>query len=272
MDAFQKPSKEINNDTLEPDELQGTRVAPPRDDDEGLHLMYDYPREATDDELSTQPKPSSSTQPLKIDVTPDLDGSPSRRRTVRFRSRVRITSGVRSVSHSSSCGSVSSSISVPLRGPNDAHVSTSVAPLSDMLPSEPANARLSSVSSPRRASLDRHGKQRSPVSPRSLPVDERTPFASAGPSGSRRSYTEQNEDDVEEDNDAELDRLRAASRKSEEQVMFGKWPWRLLNRHVCVRQLFVCVAHHGTRKQWWWWKFEPIVCCCSQLDEESDAE
>lgn len=228
MDGFQKPSKEI---TVDPDELPSTRIALPRDDDEGLHLMYDYPREAGDDGPSTQPQANapSSSQPLKIDVTPNLDATPSPQRTVRFRSRVRITSGVRSLSHSSS---VSSSISVPLRGPNDPHVSTSPAPLSDMLPSDGANGWLSSISPPRRASRDRHEKQRSPVSPRSLPVDERTPFASASQSGSRRSYTEQWEDDVEEDNDAELDRIQTAARKSEEQVMFGNWPWRLLNRHV----------------------------------------
>lgn len=225
MDDFQKPSMDTK-DRLDPDEPPDIRVTIPRDDDEGLHLMYDYPRAVVNDEPSPQPFPSTS-QSLKIDATPDLILSPSRQRTVRFRSRVRITSGVHSVSTSSSCGSRSSSISVPLRGTHEPTASTSTAPI---------NGWLTNLSSPRNASRDQRGKS---IGPSSAYVDERTPFASANHPGSRRSYTEQSEDDIEDEDEDEIDRLRAAARKSEEEVMFGKWPWRLLNRHVRPSRTFV---------------------------------
>lgn len=216
MDGFR-----LIDDRADPDDMPLREpVNQAQGHDEGLHLMYDYPRPRADDASSAQPFPSSS-QPRDVDSS-----SPSRQRTVRFRSRVRITSGIHS-----SCGSPSSSISVPLQGPHGPNVSTSTAPLADMLPSTAASAWPSSLSSPRKASGN--GRRNDPASPRSPHVDERTPLAPASHPGPRRSYTEHSEDEAEEDEDAELDRLRAAARKSEEQVMFGKWPCRLLNRHVC---------------------------------------
>ncbi|KAF8530938.1 hypothetical protein JB92DRAFT_2854384 [Gautieria morchelliformis] len=241
MDGFQKSPDEPTGSPIDPDEHPALRFTTPHDNDEGLHLMYDYPHPTADGTPSTQPFPSSHLS--KVDGMPDVDASPSRQRTIRFRSRVRIASGVHSVS--SSRGSRSSSISVPLQGPHGPNVSANTSPLSEMLPSEAANAWSRSLSSSRKASSDRPEIRRKSASPRSSRVDERTPFAS----GSRRSYTEQTEDEVQEDSDAELERLQAAARKSEEQVMFGKWPWRILNRH------------------WWWWKAEPIICCCSELDD-----
>lgn len=242
MDGFPPTPPKDTGDRLDPDDLPDVQVTQPftQDHDEGLHLMYDYPRSVTDNTSSTQPFPSSS-QPLKIDVTPEGDISPPRQRTIRFRSRVRITSGVHSVS--SSHGSPSSSISVPLHGPHGPDVSMSTASPSGRLPSAAAaNAWLSNLSSSHKASSVRRERRRNSASPHSPHVDERTPLASASQSGSRRSYTEQSEDEVEDDADPELDRLRAAARKSEEQVMFGKWPWRVFNRHVCPPQ-FHLFAH-----------------------------
>jgi hypothetical protein len=230
MDGFQKLPDDTTGSPVDPDELPNLRFTTPHDDDEGLHLMYGYPRPTADGTPSAQPFPSSS-QLSKVDGTPDVDASPSHQRTIRFRSRVRIASGVHSVS--SSPGSRSSSISVPLQGPHGPHVSANTSPLSEMLPAAAANVWLRSVSSSRRASSDRLEIWRNSASPRSSHVDERTPFASR----SRRSYTEQTEDEAQEEGDAELERLQAATRKSEEQVMFGKWPWRILNRHVRPHRL-----------------------------------
>ncbi|KAF8577850.1 hypothetical protein K439DRAFT_521159 [Ramaria rubella] len=242
------------SDRLDPDDFTDAcaAVAIPHDDDEGLHLMYDCPR-SPPDPISLKPSalqppplsPISVSQPVKIEITPDppdyqVDISPiSRQRTVRFRSRVRITSGVHSAS-SSTCGSVSSSISVPLRGAHESNA---------------ANAWLNRLSSARKTSRQRQERRSSSGSTHSLSTNERTPLTSTIHPGARRSYTEQQVDFAEEDTDAELDRMSTAARKSEEDVMFGKWPWRILNRH------------------WWWWKIlEPILCCCSRFDDESDEE
>jgi len=43
-------------------------------------------------------------------------------------------------------------------------------------------------------------------------------------------YTEP--DDAVDGQDEEIERIRGGARKSEEQVMFGKWPWRLLKWQV----------------------------------------
>jgi len=46
--------------------------------------------------------------------------------------------------------------------------------------------------------------------------------------------------------------LRALALKREEDAVFGKWPWRLFNRH------------------WWWWHVEPVLCCCCADDSDYD--
>lgn len=274
---------------VDPDELPESEVTmrvSREVDDEGLHLLYEYARlppvnNSAEEEQETirndhpprptatplQPVPSgSSSQPVpfafEVDPPPEDEEGPfvqgdvgdtpiSQRRTVRFRSRVRITSGIHSMSASSSlCGSSASSISVPLRGsgayesknmPGDAGATAS---LSEMLPSQAMNGWLNEL-----AAASRERRRNIPSSHGSPMADdrsERTPLRSA----TRRMYTEPEEEDPDE----EVERIRGGARKSEEQVMFGKWPWRLL------------------KWQWWWWKLEPIVCCCDQFDDESDTD
>lgn len=200
----------------------------PPDNDEGLHLLY------LASGAASQLPPGTPSDDGRF-VQGDLAESPmGRSRTVRFRSRVRITSGIHGLSTSSS-STASSSISVPLRGSGtyDTSKFLSVPPaptasLSEMLPTVATNAWLNEIAAA--------GRKRRRTSSRAS--DERSPLIIARP----RSYTEPDADDV-------FDRLQRAGRKTEAQVMFGKWPWRLFNWH------------------WWWWKLEPLVCC---FDDDSD--
>jgi hypothetical protein len=58
--------------------------------------------------------------------------------------------------------------------------------------------------------------------------------------------------------------------RREENIMFGKWPWRLFNSHVSCLLLFALVNWLVTVvEQWWWYKWESASCCCgNNLDEE----
>ncbi|KAF8525137.1 hypothetical protein BU17DRAFT_84062 [Hysterangium stoloniferum] len=226
----------------------------PPDDDEGLHLLYDQPQTTYDIDATVQtagpsrPPVSAATITLvETHETPEDDTedgrgdapeSPARRRTVRFRSRVRITSGIHSLSRSSSAGgSAASSISVPLRGtenePAFLHPG-STASRHSLPPSDTTGAWLGGTSAARREK-----RRANPAAPRS-PADERTPLLVPGAStcsAQPRPAAAGTENPEEE----ELDRVRMAARKTEEQVVFGKWPARLFNRH------------------WWWWKIEPLL-------------
>ncbi|KAF9004163.1 hypothetical protein BDZ89DRAFT_1145749 [Hymenopellis radicata] len=166
-------------------------------------------------------------------------------RSVRFRSRVRITSGVHRHIHRSRSdlstaresdlsSSPSSSISAPLRTRDD-EVSSPWGPLGQRV-------RIMSSRRPRRPST--YQQQ----------VNERTPLV-YNHSAPKTPFYGDDDDDFDdnfyasphtEDADARLNR--------EIDVAFGPWPGRLLNRH------------------WWWWHMEPILCCiCIELDE-SDSE
>ena len=48
--------------------------------------------------------------------------------------------------------------------------------------------------------------------------------------------------DEEEEEEAQDLSLRALALKREEDAVFGKWPWRLFNRHVSIRDLFTTFA------------------------------
>ncbi|KAF8876804.1 hypothetical protein CPB85DRAFT_1344266 [Mucidula mucida] len=163
-------------------------------------------------------------------------------RSVRFRSRVRITSGVRRHIHRSRSdlsiaresdlsSSPSSSISAPLRTRDD-EASSPWGPLGQRV-------RIMSSRRSRRPSTFRQQ------------VNERTPLVYNHSVPKTPSYGDDDDDDfyaspLAEDADARLNR--------EIDVAFGPWPGRLLNRH------------------WWWWHMEPILCCiCIELDE-SDSE
>ncbi|KAK7688088.1 hypothetical protein QCA50_008458 [Cerrena zonata] len=183
---------------------------------------------------------------------------------VRFRSRVRITSGLPRHRHSASnpdghpisstsssaSGSPSSSISAPLRWQADEN--TTWGPLGRRL-SAYAHANRWQRRSPS-TNTGRTPKQtsRSKI-PRSS-TDERAPLLS--PNRKRVSYVDSGLDgggvaddergprgilvrnhyvslDDDDDEVSEEDRARrAAALRGEEDAMFGKWPWRIFNKQV----------------------------------------
>ncbi|KAK0207981.1 hypothetical protein DFS33DRAFT_1300505 [Desarmillaria ectypa] len=157
-------------------------------------------------------------------------------RSVRFRSRVRITSGLprrhaadRITPDSSLSSSPSSSISAPLRC-REHDVNTNSSPWS------PLGQRVKQMAQRPRATQQQ-------VTAKGFDPNERSPLMSP----SRRFYS------IEEDEHynyfAYLDDETRLNREIE--LAFGTWPGRLLNRH------------------WWWWHIEPILCCiCIELEEE----
>ncbi|KAK0478156.1 hypothetical protein IW261DRAFT_1420352 [Armillaria novae-zelandiae] len=154
-------------------------------------------------------------------------------RSVRFRSRVRITSGLprrhaadRVTPDSSLSSSPSSSISAPLRYRED-DVRT------DSSPWGPLGLRVKHMGQ----------RPRRQVADKGLDPSERSPLMPP----SRRFYS------IDEDEHynyfAYLDDETRLNREID--LAFGTWPGRLLNRH------------------WWWWHLEPILCCvCIDLEEE----
>lgn len=169
--------------------------------------------------------------------TSNADLRPNR---VRFRSRVRITSGFsrhrrKSDVGSSRSDSPSSSISAPLRSPADDGTNTwgtlgqrvgLLALQKKILGSPKAQRRRNGTFVPTQN------------------VDERTPLRN---SSNHLPYVEgegvQDRDIFNEDSDDE--RL-----SQEVDDVFGKFPGRLLNHH------------------WWYWQLEPIICCHYAADFE----
>ncbi|KAK1224710.1 hypothetical protein PQX77_012383 [Marasmius sp. AFHP31] len=209
--------------------------------------------------------------------SPTEDASPLHRGSIRFLPRVRITSGLNSSRRHRS----STTESVSAVTPN----LVSVPPMNLVGQSSPtslASTRSSSMSSSISAPL-RFREQESLPS-KWGPLGRRVNlFASAG-KRSRRSLNDvksvwdgygyfgstgagdpnhiQNGD---EDENSPLLRRReddAADINREIDAVFGKWPRRLLNRHVSVWYSPVNVRLiRKTNGQWWWWQIEPIVCC-----------
>ncbi|KAL1940681.1 hypothetical protein VTO73DRAFT_8116 [Trametes versicolor] len=249
--------------------LEGTSPKPCIVPGNALHLIDDDPA-----------APRSQTPPSVIVVTEDgedeeEDEDEEGRRTssqppvpptgprVRFRSRVRITSGVHRHRHSmtvngtptpcsSASDSPSSSISAPLRYQADENGAWG-----------PLGKRLSAYAAgngwQRRTQGPMHTQrvQDVPVigpAPRGGKTarshHERTPLLRPG---RQRSYTEEEEEETqtEEELGPEERAMRTAALRREEEAVFGKWPWRIFNRH------------------WWWWHVEPVLCCCS---DDSDYE
>lgn len=151
---------------------------------------------------------------------------------VRFRSRVRITSGLHSSSRSrnhdgtgrnstfdngidtantSASGSPSSSISAPLRYQADEN---------NVL--GPLGKRINSLAQARNK---RNGQLRRAVG---SSVSERTPFLRASEYGPIPDYTRQRrERSRESEDESSVSRL-----KREEEIMFGRWPWRIFSRQA----------------------------------------
>ena len=202
---------------------------------------------------------NESRRSLDAPREPSADSSaePDARRPVprvRFRSRVRITSGLRRSRHasdptanpahpspsSSASGSPSSSISAPLRWQADENAAWG--PLGRRLSAYAhQNGWQKRVPTAPRSQLRNSGARQQPQ-PKSK-MDERTPlirpgrhvaYVDAGLDGGGEADDERLiEGEFESDDETEPDgALRAAALKREEDAVFGPWPWRLLNRHV----------------------------------------
>jgi len=202
----------------------------------------------TDSTLTTDTHEPSELISESIPVTPP---SPTR---VRFRSRVRITSGVRHHHHrrnlprdapsfsadSSLSSSPCSSISAPLRSPiTDANSKPGWGTLGQRVG---LLANRQAAGKGRERKRTRHNRSAEQHS-NSAPHNERTPLIR---SSTRHDYVggEDEYSDSNQDEEAQLSRNI--------DLVFGKWPRRLLNRH------------------WWWWQFEPIVrCSCIDSDTEN---
>jgi len=142
---------------------------------------------------------------------------------IRFRSRVRITSGL---NHFRS-GSPSSSISAPLRYHSDEESNSTWGTLGQ---------RVGMLASQKRTSGSRRNRRKGVVqTPHGN--DEHTPLRGSFSSPYYVTGEGVQDGDINEDED-EDDKLA-----QEIDAIFGTFPGRLLNY------------------QWWWWQLEPIVCC-----------
>lgn len=168
---------------------------------------------------------------------------------VHFRSRVRITAGMRRrrlsdglpSGASSISGSPCSSISAPLRSANAAS-SKGWGPLGQRVSILASQNYPSEPSSPTGRRKTRY--RNNPPESYHDPMNEYTPLLRPPCRYSyARGYNEDNivDEDVERQRECVIDET------------FGKWPGRLLNRH------------------WWWWQVESLVCCscmdCSDVNE-----
>lgn len=190
---------------------------------------------------------------------------------VRFRSRVRIASGLNRHRHTQQQGvdyvssdfsaSRSSSISVPLRTHSDEQVGKPGWGTLGQRVSMFAKGNIERRSREQRVQLGlgassfgggvRGGE--SLVIPCYTQVDEETPLLSRPRNA--------NSDSAREDE---------ASRMSREiDKTFGAWPGRLTNLYVG----FIILSLHSIIDfmQWWWWQIEPIICCYCLGDIDDEA-
>lgn len=212
---------------------------------------------------SSNPAPDISQLPVPA-ISLDEDQQPAiairhSMPRVHFRSRVRITSGLhsnsRSKNHDATCrksatadsgidtvntsasGSPSSSISAPLRYQADEN---------NVL--GPLGKRINSLAQTRNK---KNGRVRRIANVGSS-ASERTPFLRASEHGPAPDYTRRRRErgriGSETEDEDPTDRL-----KREEEIIFGRWPWRIFNRH------------------WLAYQCEPILCCCSDDQCDDDA-
>ena len=193
---------------------------------------------------------------------------------VHFRSRVRITSGLHSSSrprnydntgrnstvddgigtaNTSASGSPSSSISAPLRYQADEN---------NIL--GPLGKRINSLAQTRNK---RNGQLRR-VSIGSS-VSERTPFLRASEYGPAPDYTHQRRERSRIGSESEDEDL-ASGLKREEDIMFGRWPWRVFNRHASTISQVPDLSSDSLFIQWWAYQCGPVLCCCPDDGFEDD--
>ena len=204
---------------------------------------------------------------------------------VRFRSRVRITSGVHRHRHSVSAtggstpgsttsDSPSSSISAPLRYQADENAAWG--PIGKRLSSYAASGGWQKRTQPQ-VRVQHYDGQPNGVRGEATRgrgglrgargYTERTPLLRP-PAG--RGVHSEDEDEDSQGMSEEERTMRASALRREEEAVFGKWPWRIFNRHVSARPSFSSSSCSCSRRsQWWWWHVEPVFCCCAD-DEYED--
>lgn len=228
----------------------------------------------------TIPKSNADSRPNYVPVESDPDftegpgpsNTPDHRRSVRFRSRVRITSGFhrhsRTTRHSRLDPDSLLSPDTDYHGPSEQpyfHSRNSSSSHSD------SSSPSSSISAPlkyRRDSASTYDPdeesgwrgrtigwkplgQRINFLPRSAP-NEQSSLIRHGTS-SRRYGVEEEDENVEDDYAEQIAR--------EIDLVFGTWPGRLLNRHVGFVLTVFQKDHLFMLLQWWWWQLEPALCC-----------
>lgn len=221
------------------------------------------PTEPTGDSRISTPEPKKTSASRLHHRHDSLEGTSSSRTavglsapSVHFHSRVRITSGVHNsnlnsnVNSRSSSVSASSSISAPLRSFSEGHShptgfggrshsngnNSRIEGISQVLPSDVANAWLHKG---RRTHTRKPGSRRN-SSDSSAPTD-RSPLIS-GSSGNGKNYGLTTQmaipgprgGTIASDETDALRRLREATTKTEIDIIYGSWPWRLLNPHVRI--------------------------------------
>ena len=225
---------------------------------------------------------SSSTDSYDYQEPESPYSIPERQNRVRFRSRVRIASGLNRHRHSlqgvdyltpdyspdsSISSSPSSSISVPLRTPIDEQVGkpgwgtlgqrVSLFAKGQMERSRrrEQRERLGLGASSFKKGVER-GRGETLVIPYYAQFTEETPLLLSPARNGRCS---------------DLTRDDEASQLARDiDLIYGPWPSRLANHHV---SFYSCPYPHPLTRflQWWWWQVESIICCrwVSDFDDES---
>ncbi|KAJ3724062.1 hypothetical protein C8R42DRAFT_664474 [Lentinula raphanica] len=275
------------------EELQGITIQDLDDDDE-----HEVSAIQQANSKSNIPSPKPSSIPVEFHI-PTETPSPTTvpisvppKRSIRFRSRVRITSGVHRkrrsqkpnipvsdldslhpnplLAHSevdttvSSCSSSpSSSISAPIRFREDeATVSPRWGPLGQRVQLFVSKQREKS----KQIQADREAHERE-IRRRYLLVygtdvdpevhgHERTPLLdprSGGRLPKTPTVTSFDDDDGSDMGEVETESEYQARLDREIDILFGKWPGRLLNCH------------------WWWWHLRPVICCSYAEDWEAEC-
>lgn len=212
-----------------------------------ISIHVESPTAVHDESLSSSAFTTVSTRPDSDDATATEDFNSSLRRSrVRFRSRVRITSGLhRRVSTTSSLtSSRSSSISAPLRSPLTAENCT---PGWGTLGQRVGLFAISNrqAAQARNAAKQRARRRQGIADP---PTENTALLGVPIPPG-YDGYLDSDEEDDEDYSD-EYDDEALLSRQID--LVFGKWPGRLLNRQVgptlhtgCVRLLMYRTLRSG---------------------------
>ncbi|KAF8167883.1 hypothetical protein B0H34DRAFT_683499 [Crassisporium funariophilum] len=211
---------------------------------------------------------SSSTASYDELDTPLDEDPPERPNRVRFRSRVRITSGLNRHRHrsrsdqdyltfstaSSISGSPSSSISAPLRTRADEEVGkpgwgTLGQRVSLLAQGNPQQRR---VRQQRERMLLKKSVERGIIPcANTREINEQTPLINSLSFRNSNERGHTNNSRIGESGSEREDETLLLSREID--VVFGTWPGRLVNRH------------------WWWWQLEPVVCCRCLSDSDDEG-